>query len=68
MHDSMLGIIATTSKVLSSLVYGLAPTRDWFFAGPAIDIFGNSGATAIRSLGTKVVDQDKVGKFDKTIL
>ncbi|RVE42131.1 hypothetical protein evm_013219 [Chilo suppressalis] len=63
MHDCVLGIIATTSKVLSSLVYGLAPTRDWFFAGPVFDIFGNVGVTAIRSLGTKIVDPDKVGKM-----
>ncbi|KAL4714998.1 hypothetical protein ACJJTC_003149 [Scirpophaga incertulas] len=62
-HDSILGIIATTSKVFSSLLYALAPTRDWFFVGPILDIFGNSGGTAIRSLGTKVVDQDKVGKM-----
>ncbi|CAH0764416.1 unnamed protein product [Diatraea saccharalis] len=62
MHDSILGIIATTSKVLSSLIYGLAPTRDWFFVGPVFDIFGNSGVTAIRSLGTKIVDADNVGK------
>lgn len=62
-HDSVLGIIATTCKVISSFVYALAPTRDWFYSGPAFDIFGNSGVTAIRSLGTKIVEPDEVGKY-----
>lgn len=62
MHDSMLGIIATASKVASSLVYGFASTKEIFFAGPVFDIFGSSGVTAIRSLGTKVVEPNEVGK------
>ncbi|CAK1584523.1 unnamed protein product [Parnassius mnemosyne] len=63
MHDALIGAIATTCKVMSSFVYSLAPSKAWFYSGPAFDFFGNSGTTAIRSLGTKVVDQDKVGKM-----
>ncbi|GBP09733.1 Solute carrier family 46 member 3 [Eumeta japonica] len=63
MHDALIGIIATASKVLSSFVYAFASTRDWFYSGPAFDFFGNTGVTAIRSLGTKVVDPDEVGKM-----
>ncbi|KAL0869895.1 hypothetical protein ABMA27_006095 [Loxostege sticticalis] len=63
MHDSMLGIIATASKVASSLVYGFASTKEIFFAGPVFDIFGSSGVTAIRSLGTKVVEPNEVGRM-----
>ncbi|XP_075981113.1 lysosomal proton-coupled steroid conjugate and bile acid symporter SLC46A3-like [Anticarsia gemmatalis] len=62
-HDSFIGIIATACKTLSGYAYALAPTRDWLYAAPVFDFFGNSGAIAIRSLGTKVVDQDKVGKI-----
>lgn len=62
MHDTCLGIIATACKTVSSFVYGLAPTKQWFYSGPAFDLFGNSGVTAIRSLGTKVVDQENVGE------
>ncbi|XP_068620287.1 proton-coupled folate transporter-like [Battus philenor] len=63
MHDALIGVIATSCKVMSSLVYSLSPTKSWFYSGPAFDFFGNSGTTAIRSLGTKVVDEDKVGKM-----
>ncbi|XP_063894384.1 proton-coupled folate transporter [Helicoverpa armigera] len=63
MHDTLLGIIATACKTVSAYVYGLAPTRNWLYAAPVFDFFGNSGAIAIRSLGTKVVEQDKVGKI-----
>lgn len=63
MHDSFLGIIATACKTVSAYIYGLAPTREWLYAAPAFDFFGNSGAIAIRSLGTKVVDPDKVGEL-----
>lgn len=62
MHDAAIGVIATACKVVSSFVYGFAPTRNWFYTGPAFDFFGNSGVTAIRSLGTKVVHADEVGK------
>ncbi|CAH2042400.1 unnamed protein product, partial [Iphiclides podalirius] len=62
-HDALIGVLATTCKVTASFVYSLAPTKSWFYSGPAFDLFGNSGTTAIRSLGTKVVDQDKVGKM-----
>lgn len=66
MHDTILGIIATASKTISSFVYGLAPTKQWYYSGPAFDFFGNSGVTAIRSLGTKVVDPENVGKGHKS--
>ncbi|XP_046970551.1 proton-coupled folate transporter-like [Vanessa cardui] len=62
-HDDLLGAIATTSKVLSSFVYGLAPNKSWFYAGPVLDFFGNCGSTVVRSLGTKVVDPDEIGKI-----
>lgn len=62
-HDSILGIIATASKVMGSIVYALAPNKTWLYAAPVFDIFGNSGVTAIRSLGTKVVDQDSIGRM-----
>ncbi|CAG9564020.1 unnamed protein product [Danaus chrysippus] len=62
-HDAALGVLATSSKVLSSMLYGLAPTRTWFFVGPVLDFFGNSGSTVVRSMGTKVVDAEKVGKM-----
>ncbi|XP_045501745.1 proton-coupled folate transporter-like [Colias croceus] len=63
MHDALIGVIATSCKITASIVYGLAPSRNWFFSGPAFDFFGNSGTTVIRSLGTKIVEPDEVGKM-----
>ncbi|XP_028169939.1 proton-coupled folate transporter-like [Ostrinia furnacalis] len=62
-HDGLLGIIATTSNLLSTLTSGLAPTREYFFAGPVLGIFGGPASTAVRSLGTKIVQPDQVGKM-----
>ncbi|XP_038211169.1 proton-coupled folate transporter-like [Zerene cesonia] len=63
MHDALIGVIATSCKIVSSIVYGLAPNRNWFFSGPVFDFFGNSGTTVVRSLGTKIVEPDEVGKM-----
>ncbi|XP_004933384.1 proton-coupled folate transporter [Bombyx mori] len=63
MHDALLGIIAATCQTVSSIVYALAPTKAWLFSGPVFNLFGTTGVTATRSLGTKVVDPDKVGKI-----
>ncbi|XP_053614632.1 proton-coupled folate transporter-like [Plodia interpunctella] len=63
LHDTILGMIATTSKVLGTFVYAFAPDRTWLYVAAVLDMFGNSGVTAIRSLGTKVVDPDSVGKI-----
>lgn len=62
-HDALIGVIATTCKVVSSFVYAFAPNKTWFFTGPVFDFFGNSGTTVVRSIGTKVVSPDKVGEL-----
>ncbi|KAI5635114.1 major facilitator superfamily domain-containing protein [Phthorimaea operculella] len=67
LHDAIIGIIATASKVAGNYVYALAPTKSWFYSGPIFDIFGNVGTTAIRSLGTKVVEPEEVGKMCSVI-
>ncbi|CAK1551446.1 unnamed protein product [Leptosia nina] len=63
MHDAIIGTISTTSKILGSFFYGLAPTTKWVYFSPILDIFGNSGTAIVRSLGTKVVEPDQVGKM-----
>ncbi|XP_041984599.1 proton-coupled folate transporter-like [Aricia agestis] len=67
MHDSLLGIIASTSKVTSSFIYGWAPTNFWFYSGPIFDLFGTSGTPVVRSLGTKVVKPEEIGKMASVI-
>lgn len=61
-HDDLIGAIATSSKVLSSFMYGLAPNKTWFYTAPVIDFLGNTGTIVVRSLGTKVVQPEDVGK------
>ncbi|XP_013187759.2 proton-coupled folate transporter [Amyelois transitella] len=63
LHDAILGIIATFSKVIGAFVYAFAPDKTWLYTAAVLDMFGNSGVTAIRSLGTKVVDVNSVGKM-----
>ncbi|KAJ2948495.1 hypothetical protein O0L34_g7745 [Tuta absoluta] len=67
MHDAILGMIATCCKVVANFVYAYSPTKNWFYSGPVFDIFGGVGTTAIRSIGTKVVEPEEVGKMCSVI-
>lgn len=60
--DCLMGVIACMSRVAASLVYALAPTRTIYFLGPVMDMFSSASTTSLRSIATKLVDADEVGK------
>ncbi|XP_037299156.1 uncharacterized protein LOC115453088 isoform X1 [Manduca sexta] len=64
-HDSVLGITATTSKILAAFVFCFAPNTGIFYLGPLVDIL--SGALlpllSIRSIYTKLMTPDELGKM-----
>ncbi|KPJ05726.1 Proton-coupled folate transporter [Papilio xuthus] len=66
-EDSAIGVFACLSRVAASVVYALAPTRTIYFLGPVLDMFSSAGATSLRSLATKLVEADEVGKTSSLI-
>ncbi|XP_022112618.2 proton-coupled folate transporter [Pieris rapae] len=65
--DSIIGIIACVSRVAASVVYAMAPNRTVYFLGPVLDMFSAAAATSLRSIATKLVNADEVGKTSSLI-
>ncbi|XP_072942794.1 lysosomal proton-coupled steroid conjugate and bile acid symporter SLC46A3-like [Epargyreus clarus] len=66
-EDSVIGVVACVSRIAASIVYALAPNRTIYFLGPVLDMFSSAGATSLRSIATKLVSGDEVGKTSSLI-
>ncbi|XP_037298870.1 solute carrier family 46 member 3 [Manduca sexta] len=62
--DTILGIIATTSKILSSFVYCFAPTSAIFYTASLVDILSGAmlALLSVRSIFTKLMSPYELGK------
>ncbi|XP_041975986.1 solute carrier family 46 member 3-like [Aricia agestis] len=63
-HDSILGIISTVSKIAGSFIYCFAPNEKIFFIAPLVDTLNGMGLLAVRSLTSKLVAVDELGKVN----
>ncbi|XP_047520907.1 proton-coupled folate transporter-like [Pieris napi] len=63
MHDTLLGVIISISKILGNIFFALAPNVGWFYVAPIIDMFGNAGGLVAKSFGTKIVEVHEIGKI-----
>ncbi|XP_063531905.1 lysosomal proton-coupled steroid conjugate and bile acid symporter SLC46A3-like isoform X2 [Cydia strobilella] len=63
-HDSMLGIISTTSKLFGSFIYCFAPTPTIFYIAPLVEILNGTSLLAVRSIMSKLVAPDELGKVN----
>ncbi|CAB3228791.1 unnamed protein product [Arctia plantaginis] len=66
-EDSIIGVVACLSRIAASIVYAMAPSRTVYFLGPVLDMFSSAGATSLRSIATKLVNDDEVGKTSSLI-
>ncbi|XP_049865728.1 uncharacterized protein LOC126366604 isoform X2 [Pectinophora gossypiella] len=66
-HDSLLGIISTVSKLFSSFVYCFAPNGKIFFIAPLVEILNGTSLLAMRSIVSKFVDSNELGKVNSII-
>ncbi|KAL0892462.1 hypothetical protein ABMA27_015571 [Loxostege sticticalis] len=66
-HDSMLGIISTVSKIMGSFVYCFAPNPTIFFLAPMVEILHGSSMLALRSIFSKLVASNELGKIHSII-
>lgn len=62
-EDSIIGIVACLSRIAAAVVYAMAPSRTVYFLGPVLDMFSSAGATSLRSIATKLVNNDEVGEY-----
>ncbi|CAF4807188.1 unnamed protein product [Pieris macdunnoughi] len=63
MHDTLLGVIISISKILGNIFFALAPNVGWFYVAPIIEMFGNAGGVVAKSFGTKIVEVHEIGKI-----
>ncbi|KAL0881785.1 hypothetical protein ABMA27_001566 [Loxostege sticticalis] len=62
--DAIIGVISCTSKILSGFMYAFA-TKTWhIYIAPLIEIFNGTSFIAMRSMVSKLVGRDELGKVN----
>uniref|UniRef100_A0A0A9W4N6 Solute carrier family 46 member 3 n=1 Tax=Lygus hesperus TaxID=30085 RepID=A0A0A9W4N6_LYGHE len=64
MEDSMLGAVAYASKVVAAFFYAFASTSFSFYIVTLIEILGGTGMIAMRSIASKLVPSEELGKIN----
>ncbi|XP_055299997.1 proton-coupled folate transporter-like [Sitodiplosis mosellana] len=64
MDDSLIGSMASISKVPSSLVYAFAQVEWHMYIGPIAEIISGASFIAMRSLASKMVSSNELGKVN----
>lgn len=62
--DSLIAIVGTSSKMIANVVYASSFTWWIFYAGAAIEMFTTGTGIAVRTIASKVVLADEVGKLN----
>ncbi|XP_063827392.1 probable peptidoglycan muropeptide transporter SLC46 [Ostrinia nubilalis] len=62
--DAIIGVISCTSKILAGFMYAFA-TKTWhIYIAPLIEIFNGTSFIAMRSMVSKLVERDELGKVN----
>lgn len=61
--DPMIGIISTICTLISKPIYAFAVTTFMFYVGTTVDIFVSTKAIAIKSIISKIINADELGKI-----
>lgn len=64
MDDALIGALTNGSKVLSSCVYAFASVEWHMYLGPIAEIVGGASMIAMRSLASKIVCKQELGKMN----
>ncbi|XP_055299999.1 solute carrier family 46 member 3-like isoform X2 [Sitodiplosis mosellana] len=62
--DALIGSMASFSKILSSFVYAFSQVEWHMFIGPVAEIIGGAAFIAMRSLASKIVSSNELGKIN----
>ncbi|XP_072397415.1 probable peptidoglycan muropeptide transporter SLC46 [Diabrotica undecimpunctata] len=61
--DCILGMICCISKIMANCMYALGTSCFYMMIGATLDVFGALFAPVLRSIGSKLVSTDELGKF-----
>lgn len=64
LDDALVGAIASISKVPSSLIYAFSQLEWHMYFGPVAEIIGGASFIAMRSLASKMVSSNELGKMN----
>ncbi|XP_072950037.1 lysosomal proton-coupled steroid conjugate and bile acid symporter SLC46A3-like [Epargyreus clarus] len=62
--DAIIGIISCMSKILSGFMYAFASKTWHIYIAPLIEIFNGTSFIAMRSMVSKLVEKDELGKVN----
>lgn len=63
--DAVIGMISCTSKILAGFMYAFS-TKTWhIYIAPLIEIFNGTSFIAMRSMVSKLVSRDELGKLSE---
>ncbi|XP_017156359.1 solute carrier family 46 member 3 [Drosophila miranda] len=62
--DALVGVLSSTSKILSGFVYAFATVPWHMYLGGLVEIFNGTAFIAMRSIATKLVSKDELGKVN----
>lgn len=65
--DAIIGLMSSASKILSSFVYAFATVAWVFYLGPIAEILNGTSFIAMRSMASKLVPSDELGKINSLI-
>ncbi|KAK4884691.1 hypothetical protein RN001_000962 [Aquatica leii] len=64
LDDALLGVISSISKIAGCIVYTLAKTPTLFYIGTLLEVFNGIAFVASRSIITKIVSKEELGKVN----
>ncbi|GAB0092395.1 MFS transporter superfamily [Sergentomyia squamirostris] len=67
LDDALIGVISCMSKILSSFVYAFAVTEWQLYLGPVVEFLNGTSFIAMRSIASKLVTRDELGKLNSLI-
>lgn len=62
--DALVGVLSSMSKILSSIVYAFAIQPWHMYVASVVEIFNGTSFIAMRSIATKLVNKDELGKVN----
>ncbi|KAG5673159.1 hypothetical protein PVAND_003227 [Polypedilum vanderplanki] len=62
--DAIIGVLSSMSKIISSFVYTFASTTWQLYLGPIAEILNGTSFIAMRSIASKLVNSDELGKVN----
>ncbi|XP_030763978.1 uncharacterized protein LOC115888399 isoform X2 [Sitophilus oryzae] len=64
LHDSLLGIISCSTKIMAAGIYAFAPTPFYFYMAAVVELLNGTSFIAMRAMISKLVLPEELGKIN----